>query len=69
MRCNIDDISFRSALFAYAGIELGAKVQLSRIIESADKIISRHLRMLLYDNSVDADLTALWRNLIRINAI
>ena len=45
------------------------KYSLSRMLESAAEMINRHLRMLLYDNGVNLDLTALWRSLIRINAV
>ena len=45
------------------------KYSLSRILESAAEIINRHLRMLMYDNGIDLDLTALWRSPIRINAV
>ena len=45
------------------------KFSLSRMLESAAGIINRHLRMFLYDNGVDLNLTALWRSLIRINAV
>ena len=43
--------------------------KLSRMLESAAEIINRHLRMLMYDNGIDLDLTALWRTPIRINAV
>ena len=67
MRCHIGDIPFGSALFAYKGIELGAKVWL---VKDVRKLIDiAHLRMLLYDNDVDPDLTALLRSLIGINAV
>ena len=45
------------------------KYSLSRMLESAAEMINRHLRMLLYDNGVDLDLTALWRSLIRTETL
>ena len=45
------------------------KYSLARMLESAAEIINRHLRMLLYDNGIDIDLTALWKSLIRFNAV